>query len=172
MDELLLEAFRHNGWATRRLLAFCRDLTRDQLRATPPGTYGTILETLNHIIYSDAGYLPRTKVTRPAWVSGDEEEIADFDQLEARLDETVRLWEAYLSEPLDARILLILDAGAYEAQSSVPVVQALHHGNAHREQVCAIVTALGVQPPDLQAWTYAEETGLAREVPSGGSATA
>ncbi len=43
------------------------------------------------------------------------------------------------------------------------VVQALHHGNAHREQICAILTGLGIEPPDIQVWAYAEATGHARE---------
>lgn len=165
MDDLLLEAFRHNAWATKRLTRFCRDLSPEQLTATPPGTYGTILAVLNHMIQSDAGYLPRPKITRPAWL-GEEVDISDFSELEARIDETARLWEQYLADPLDAKYKLSLDQGAYEAESFVPIAQALHHGNAHREQVCAIITALGIRPPDLQVWTYAEETGHAREVPT------
>lgn len=163
MDELLLEAFRHNTWATKQLLGFCRNLTPDQLKATPPGTYGNILEVLNHIIYSESGYLPRIKVIRPAW-SGEETEISDFDELERRVDELAPLWERYLADPLPAKLVLSLDEGAYEAESFVPIAQALHHGNSHREQICAIITALGKQPPDLQVWAYAEATGHAREV--------
>jgi len=163
MDELLREAFRHNAWATRRLIAFCRDLTTEQLASTAPGTYGSILETLNHVIASDAGYLPRAKVNRPAW-AGDDGDIKGLDELEARVDETARLWEVYMADPLDAGQVLLLDEGAYEAQASVPIVQALHHGNVHREQVCAILTSLGIEPPDLQAWAYAEATGRAREL--------
>jgi len=45
----------------------------------------------------------------------------------------------------------------------VLIVQALHHGNAHREQICAILTGFGIEPPDIQAWAYAEATGHARE---------
>lgn len=165
MDELLLEAFRHNTWATKQLLAYCRNLSPDQLNATPPGTYGTIIEVLNHIIYSNAGYLPRIKVTRPEWLNEERSLVNDFDVLDARVDETARLWEVYLADPLDAQQVLSLDHGAYEAESFVPIAQALHHGNAHREQICAIITALGMQPPDLQVWTYAEATGHAREVP-------
>ena len=163
MNELLREAFRHNAWATKRLIAFCRDLSPEQLTSTTQGTYGSILETLNHAIASDAGYLPRLKVDRPAW-AGDDHDIKGLDELDARVDETAPLWEAYLSDPLDAKHVLLLDDGAYEAQASVPVVQALHHGNVHREQVCAILTSLGFEPPDLQAWTYAESTGRAREL--------
>lgn len=164
MDELLLEAFRHNAWATKQLLEFCKRLTPEQMKETPPGTYGTIIETFNHVIASDAGYLPRIKVTRPEWAGDDENIITDLGTLERRVDEAARLWEQYLSDPLDARHPLSLDGGAYEAESFVPIAQALHHGNSHREQICAIITALGIQPPDMQVWAYAEATGHAREV--------
>ena len=163
MDDLLREAFRHNAWANKQLIAFCRGLVPDQLAATAPGTYGSILETLNHIVASDAGYLPRTKVDRPDW-AGNDHDIITLDELEARVDETAPLWEAYFADPLDAQDLLSLDQGAYEARASVPIVQALHHANSHREQVCAILTGLGLQPPDLQAWAWAEATGRAREL--------
>ena len=163
MDELLRDAFRHNAWANKRLIMFCSDLRSAQLDTKIQGTYGSILETLNHIVASDAGYLPRPKVARPSW-AGDDENVVGLEVLDARADEAGSLWEAYLADPLDAAHPLQLDQGAYEAQSSVPVVQALHHGNVHREQVCAILTSLGLEPPDLQAWTWAEETGRAREL--------
>jgi hypothetical protein len=114
-------------------------------------------------VAADAGYLPRPKVKRPAW-AGDDENVKGLDELEARIDETAPLWDAYLSDPLDVGYKLLLDEGAYESQSSIPIVQALHHGNVHREQVCAILTAIGIEPPDLQAWTWAEATGRAREL--------
>src|SRR5439155_21317235 len=102
MDELLLEAFRHNAWATKRLLEFCSALTPNQLNATVTGTYGTITSTFNHLIYADAGYLPRAKVTRPAWAEGDESDVSDLNELEARVEEAARLWEQYLADQLDA----------------------------------------------------------------------
>lgn len=164
MDELLAEAFRHNAWATKRLLASCRELDAAQLNSTTVGTYGSIVATFNHIIYSDAGYLPRAKITRPSWSESEHDIVTDLGELEARADETARLWERYLADPLDARHKLSLDQGAYEAESFVPIAQALHHANVHREQICSILTALGMEPPDLQVWAYAEATGHAREV--------
>src|SRR5947208_15441091 len=124
MDEVMLEAFRHNAWATKRLLEFCSAPTPNQLNATATGTYGTIISTFNHLIYADAGYLPRAKVTRPAWAEGDESDVSDLKELEARVDETAGLWERYLADPLDARYKLSLDQGAYEAESFVPIAQA------------------------------------------------
>jgi uncharacterized damage-inducible protein DinB len=87
VDETLAEAFRHNAWATKRLLAFCQDLTPQQLTSSAPGTYGSILDTFNHLIRSDANYLPRAKITRPAWAQ-DDQDVADLDELVARVDET------------------------------------------------------------------------------------
>jgi uncharacterized damage-inducible protein DinB len=164
MKEILLEAFGHYAWANGQLLAACRSLPHEQL--TLPGTAAagtdrSILAILNHITHSDRGYVSR-RGGRPDWVEH-EEDTTDLDELERRADENAQVWERFLTQPLDARKLIILDHGAYEAEQRVLVVQALHHGNAHREQICAILTGLGTQPPDIQAWAYAEATGHARE---------
>jgi uncharacterized damage-inducible protein DinB len=163
MTEMLLEGFRHHAWATKQLLAACRRLPPEQLTSpgTAAGTDRGILAILNHITQADRGYASR-RGERPDWAEN-EEDTTDLDELERRADENAQVWETLLSQPLDATKLIVLDQGAYEAEQSVLVVQALHHGNAHREQVSAILTGLGIEPPDIQAWSYAEATGHARE---------
>jgi uncharacterized damage-inducible protein DinB len=161
---LVLEAFRHHAWATGQLLAFCRVLPEDQLTSPGTGTYGGILATFHHIIRADAGYLARLRgVPRSALAINESD---DFDVLEAAVEETARLWEAFLAEPVDPDRVLILDDGAYETHASVLVAQALHHGNAHREQICSILTGFGMEPPDVQVWAYADATGRGRDLPS------
>jgi uncharacterized damage-inducible protein DinB len=162
MDEILREAFRHHAWANKELLRASRQLSPEQL-AVPGDAAGTdrdIVAILNHIIQADRGYASR-RGDRPAWVD-DEEDTAELDELERRADENAAVWERFLSQPIDPAKLVILDQGAYEAEQFVLLVQALHHGNAHREQISAILTALGTEPPDLQAWAYAEATDHAR----------
>ena len=166
VNETLLDAFRHNAWATKQLLAFCRGLTEKQLTSAGTGSFGDILATFNHIILADGGYLWRLAGSAPAWVV-DRDESVDLDELMARVEETGSLWEQFLSKPVDAERLMILAQGAYEARAGVIVTQALHHGSAHREQICAILTGFGMQPPDVQAWAYAEATGRARERTAG-----
>jgi uncharacterized damage-inducible protein DinB len=163
MQEILLEAFRHHAWANKQLLAACRGLPPEQLTVpgTAAGTDRGILAIFNHITRSDRGYVSR-RGERPDWVES-AEDAADLDELERRADETAQIWERVLAQPLEATKRILLDQGAYEAEQSVLVVQALHHGNAHREQICAILTGLGIEPPDLQAWSYAEATGHARQ---------
>jgi uncharacterized damage-inducible protein DinB len=162
MNDVLLDAFRHNSWATKQLLAVCRTLSEDQLTAGAPSSFGSILATLNHVIRSDAGYLRSLSGTGPTWLLN-RAESADFDQLSQRVEETERNWERFLSQPLDGERVLMLDQGTYEAHAGVLIAQALHHGNAHREQICAMLTSFGVEPPDIQAWAYAHATGRGRE---------
>jgi uncharacterized damage-inducible protein DinB len=161
----LLEAFRHNGWATKQLLATCRGLSEEQLTPSATGTYGGILATFNHLIQAEGGYGRRLAGTGGYdWVD-DEDENADLDQLEIRADELEALWQQLLQlEPFDAERVVFLDEGTYEARAGVILAQALHHGSVHREQICAILTSLGMQPPDLQAWEWGEATGRAREL--------
>jgi hypothetical protein len=46
--------------------------------------------------------------------------------------------------------------------TAVVVIQALHHASIHGEQVCKALEAMGFEPPDLQPWAYADETGRSR----------
>ena len=158
MNGALLEAFRHNAWATRHLLVFCRDLPPEQLATGAPGTYGTILATFNHVIGSDASYVHRLAGPAPSWVDDDGTDPSDLEVLLARADEAARLWEEYLQRPDNAERVMVVDDGAYEVRAGIFVAQALHHGNAHREQICAGLTGLGIEPPDVQPWEYAWAT--------------
>lgn len=162
MNEALLDAFRHNSWATRQLIAACRVLSAQQLDAPAAGSYGSILSTFNHIIMAEARYLWRLSGSAPDWAVNDVHS-ARLDDFDARTSETAQNWERFLAGPIDTERVLILNDGKYEVHAGVLLAQALHHGNAHREQICAILTGYGIEPPDVQAWAYADATGRARE---------
>ena len=155
MNEALREAFRHNSWANRRLLEACRELTDEQLNAGAVGSYGSVKSTLNHIVDGEAGYARRLANHGPLWPDAD----VDLSELASRLDEIDAVWEEVLAAPIDTERIIVVDRGANEVRAGVYVAQALHHGNSHREQVCAILTSLGLEAPDLQAWAYAWATG-------------
>ena len=165
MNEVLLDAFRHNSWATQQLLSACHVLSEEQLASPAPGSFGSVLDTFNHIILSDAGYLRRLSGHALPWAV-DRDRSTHLGQLAARVAETEALWERFLAEPIDAERLLLLDERSYEARAGVLIAQALHHGNAHREQICAILTRFGLEPPNIQPWGYAEATGRGRERPA------
>src|SRR6202795_2872376 len=54
---LLADAFGHHVWATIRLLDACTALDDAQLATIVPGTYGSIIDTLRHVVDGDVFYL-------------------------------------------------------------------------------------------------------------------
>jgi len=164
-DSTLKEAFRHHVWATRELLAFCAKLDPAQLsqpRIAPlAGVHGSILETFDHIVCSDGGYLGALTGHQPAWAH--ERGLGSrLGEMAPRVDEVEALWMNFLSLPDDAARKVFLDDGTYETRAAIVVAQALHHGSAHREQICAILRDLGLEPPDVQPWDFADATGRSR----------
>jgi uncharacterized damage-inducible protein DinB len=165
VNEQLLDSFRHNSWATRQLVQFCRPLTDEQLTTRGVGTFGGILATLNHIIQCDGSYVRRLARVDLDWADADD--TPDFDQLEAWVDEAALLWEKVLAEPIDTEQVIVVDNGANATRSGIFFAQAINHANHHREQVCAILTGFGIEPPDIQAWEYAWHTGRIWELTPG-----
>ena len=53
----LSEFILYNNWANQAVLQSCQKLDKGQLATTKPGAYGTIRETLEHIIRAEAGYV-------------------------------------------------------------------------------------------------------------------
>jgi uncharacterized damage-inducible protein DinB len=78
------------------------------------------------------------------------------------VDEAEALWMDFLSVPDNAVRAVFLDDGTYETHAAVVTAQALYHGSAHREQICAILRDFGLDPPELQPWDFADATGRSR----------
>ena len=57
MTNLMHDAFRHHAWANDRILEVSSSLTEEQLGTFAQGTRGPILDTLRHLVGSDAWYL-------------------------------------------------------------------------------------------------------------------
>ena len=64
-ETTLVEFIRYNNWSNQQVLAACRDLDESQLAAAIPGAYGTIRQTLEHIIRAEASYLRLLTGSRP-----------------------------------------------------------------------------------------------------------
>lgn len=157
----LKEAFRHHAWATRQLMEICEQLRPEQLsqpRSAPlADVHGSILETFDHIVCADGGYVGALTGHRFAWAH--ERGLgANLGELATWLDEAEASWMDFLSLPDNGQRKVLLDAGTYETHAAIVTVQALHHGSAHREQICAILRDFGLDPPDLQPWEFADTT--------------
>lgn len=164
---VLHDAFGHHVWATIQVIDACLALPADQLETTVPGTYGSILETLRHLVGSDASYL---------WVLTDgrrpeiEEAGMSLAQLRAAMEENGPAWTAIVDQDLDPEEPVVRhrdDGTDSHAPRSVRLAQVLHHGTDHRSQVCTALTTLGVEPPAIDVWDFAAKDGRIWESPSG-----
>ena len=163
MNDGLVDAFRHNAWATRELLPICRGLTEDQLQTTVPGTYGSIIATLWHVVSSEAGYCARLTGEAPDW-DRRAESPPSLDVLAGYIDDLAARWERFLAQPFDAERTFVIpwhDGFDRDVPAGVVLAQALHHGNEHRAQIATALTSIGVTPPDWGLWEWAEATDRA-----------
>jgi uncharacterized damage-inducible protein DinB len=125
------------------------------------GGYGSVLETLKHVVTSEGYYTSLFTGDLPGWDTSDYEH-AGLDEVSAWALDTQALWEAVLSNSIDGDALLSrrqADGSTREVRTGVMLAQALHHSNVHREQISAVLTGLGLTPPNISGWAYGQETG-------------
>jgi uncharacterized damage-inducible protein DinB len=145
----------------QRLLDVCRTLSSEQLQATAPGTYGSIASTLVHVANGQEGYAARfLGEERPERMA--EDPFPGFDVLSERLkngDE--KLAGAAKNWNSDHTIQVSGDdpPGTWTMPASLLFLQAINHGTEHRSQIATILTQLGVEPPEMDGWTYFSDGG-------------
>ena len=164
---VLADAFEHHVWATLRLVDACAALSPDQLGSGVPGTYGSIIETMRHLVGADASYLfVLTDGRRPAI---DEAEM-DLPQLRKVMEDDGAAWTSFLAPDIDPDRVVVRyreDGSEGHAPLGIRLAQALHHGTDHRSQICTALTTLGIEPPPIDAWDFAEQGGRFLEVSPG-----
>lgn len=161
MGHGLHDLAQHNAWATAQILAFCRELDEPMLNRTVPGTFGTVIETLRHMIDSEASYLFRLTGAWSAYPWRMDEAVG-LDALAERAAALATTLERFLAADWDSERLGEArgDEGeVFAVRAGVFLTQALHHANEHRAHVCTILGALGHEPPDVSAWGYALAAG-------------
>src|SRR5262245_12997501 len=101
MAHALHDPVRHNAWANTQLLELCRGLDQQTLHASVPGTYGTILATLRHIIYCEINLLERLLDREPSdpWRLG---EMTGLDMLIEFAAQLATDWEVFLASDVDS----------------------------------------------------------------------
>lgn len=163
---LLDDAFGHHVWATERLIDACAELTPEQLATPVPGTYGSIFDTFRHLVSSDAFYL---SVISSHGLESDPREVAAIADLRPMVTSMGESWRAVLADSPDpdTDVVETEDDTTFHVPISIRLAQAIHHGTDHRSQICTALTTLGIEPPEIDVWAYADEIGSFRAVPAG-----
>jgi uncharacterized damage-inducible protein DinB len=155
---VLTVLFKHNVWANLKLLDFCEGLSAEQLDTTGMGCYGSIRDTLLHFVNAEAGYADhgkgRPRAVRLNWDAG-------FGPLkEAARRAAADLLDLAISAREDSIVRQPQSDGTVEEYRLASLmVQAITHSTEHRTQISAIITQMGMEPPDMSAWAYMWELG-------------
>ena len=163
---ILSDAFGHHVWASLRLIDACLPLTPDQLASPVPGTYGSIIETVRHLVGADCWYLVLLSGGK---VSGVDEASMDLPALRAAMAANDAAWAEIMDGSLDPDLDVVErgdDGSEFHAPLGIRLAQAIHHGTDHRSQVCTALTNLGITPPEIDAWDYAQAGGRLVDVPA------
>jgi uncharacterized damage-inducible protein DinB len=120
---------------------------------------------MRHLVGADCSYLFALTGGRVAAI---DEDRMDLAALRAAMDANGPAWASLLAGDLDPDTVVVRyrdDGSESHAPMGIRLAQALHHGTDHRSQVCTALTALGVEPPAIDAWDFADEGGRLSEVP-------
>lgn len=159
-SDTLTTLFRHHLWSNLRLLEHCARLTSEQLDASIPGSYGSIAATLQHIVRAEQTYFSRistgqrhNRPENPPPLTMDEMAASMRMTGQGLIDWAPRV------QPGDT-VEIDWDGTMRNVPKTILLTQALNHATEHREQIKAILTELGIEPPELQGWTYFDEMDI------------
>jgi uncharacterized damage-inducible protein DinB len=156
-SDTLTTLYRHHLWANLRLFERCADLTDEQLAVSIKAAYGSITAIMQHIVTAEQSYFSRIstgqRLRRP-----DDAPPLTYDEMIESLNRTGNgLIEWSHKVKADDVVQIDWDGVMRELPKTILFTQAINHATEHREQIKAIMTELGIEPPDLQGWAYFEE---------------
>jgi len=150
------DAVRHHCWATVLLLQHCSLLPLGLIEQPEQGSFGSILETLQHLGGADERMSAALAGVAPSAASM-EAARAGVPRLLTQAQERGQRWESLISDQfdLDRTVTRVNAAGqTQEVAARVLLLQAVVHGGEHRSQICSILGRQGLDAPSLDAWAY------------------
>lgn len=156
---------RFNAWANERLYDCVARLPEAEYRREVGIFFGSVHNTLNHILVGDRIWIRRIEEVEHGIESLDQILYDDFEALRAaRVEEDARLIKLVdglapeeLSRPM--RYHRMIGSGTEETRIGHILATLFNHQTHHRGQVHAVLTQAGITPPPLDVIFYLEEIG-------------
>ena len=155
--DTLTTIFRHNLWANLRLLERCTELNNEQLDTFVSGTFGSIRDTFQHITLAEKGYFSRISTGQRYHHPKDAEPMTIAEMM-ASVQETGKgLIEWTQKAQMEDKVLIDWDGTLREVPKTIILTQVINHATEHRAQIMVTMTQLGIEPPELDSWSYFDE---------------
>jgi uncharacterized damage-inducible protein DinB len=163
LADVRFDLYAHHLWANERLLDACESLSDADLDAVVTGVYGSIRETLVHLCAAEARYLAAIKGEPRPEDPHEEKPFPGFPALRASARKTggelIEL--AQKADPAGSK-QAEFQGKTYELPLSIPLAQTINHGTEHRTNITTIMSARGIEAPQLDVWAYFRERSIPR----------
>lgn len=158
--ELIGGMFGHSVWANDKLLAAAANLTPAQLDTEIPGGYGTVRETLLHLVSVQRGWLRRYQELDPI-APLDPAAFPSINEISAFWNELNDQTNTYIASLTAEQLQEIIHMKFWSGdEGDARRWQALlhfgMHQHQHRGELAAILTAFGYSPGEIDVFDYFE----------------
>jgi uncharacterized damage-inducible protein DinB len=153
-EDTLTTMFGHHRWANLQLLELCSGLSDEQLDATLIGGFGSIRDTLRHIVRGEQSYFSRISTGQPLRrpEGTPPPTMAELIESARATGDGLIAWAPTIQA--EDTVEIDWDGTPRDVPKTILLTQAINHATEHRAQVMAILTQLGIQPPELSGWAY------------------
>ncbi len=153
-NETVATLFRHNLWANVRLFEVCAHLSDEQLDASVTGGYGSIRDTMQHIVTAERSYLQRITTGQPYRRPQGAPPLTIAEMQDSIRTSGEGFIVAAPNVQAQDSVTVDREGTPRSVPSTILLTQAINHATEHRAQITAVLTHLGVEPPSLDGWTY------------------
>ncbi len=148
--------FRHHRWANLALVDAIATLPGEVLGLTSPGGYGTVHETLVHLVENERRYVATLRGATTI-VAGREapDVLAGLGELRNELDGLGSELIAIAAEMSGgATVSGTFNGRPFEMPAFIPLLQAYNHGTEHRTNITTTLASHGHEAPPLDVWSF------------------
>lgn len=155
---------RYNAWQNTQVRSACEKLTEAELRADRGAFFGSIMRTINHLLWGDQMWMSRfdgdTPPPQAIPQSGDLcVTLASWADARQHTDLRIARWaEQVNATDLDTELAWFSSALQKDITRSVAlcVVHMFNHQTHHRGQIHAMLTSAGQNPGDTDLFILPE----------------
>lgn len=153
-ESTFMEFILYNNWANQQVLRACQNLSEDQLAAKIPGAYGTIRDTLGHIMRSEAHYirLLTGSCPQPLFKWEARPSLAEMTAYATQVGEAL-VDMAQRTLPTD-QVIEEDEGKQFHYQALAVFIQIINHGIEHRTNITTILNQGLLTLPDVDGWGY------------------
>lgn len=153
---------RFNRWANERIYGCVAELPEPAYREDRGAFFGSVHNTLNHLLVLDRLWRGRLQSTDLGVRSLDQILYDDFEALRAERvledDRLIALADGYSGDDLAAPLVYeSVDGSTYEVPVGLILNTLFNHQTHHRGQVHCLLTQSGITPPPLDILFFTKQ---------------